>query len=94
MSVLEDYLRKFLDAEPWRKRAACRDMGPQLFFPRRGVPTVFAKEICATCPVKAECDAHADSFEEEYGVWGGRIRQPPGVGNNRKIKPEVEAVCA
>ncbi|MEV7174880.1 WhiB family transcriptional regulator [Streptomyces sp. NPDC093224] len=30
-----------------------------------------AKEVCALCPVRAECLRHALSVQEPYGVWGG-----------------------
>ena len=30
-----------------------------------------AKAVCATCPVIAQCAAHALSVREPYGVWGG-----------------------
>jgi WhiB family transcriptional regulator, redox-sensing transcriptional regulator len=30
-----------------------------------------AKELCAACPVRAECAAQALRSHEPYGVWGG-----------------------
>ena len=30
-----------------------------------------AKAVCQTCPVRAECAAHALAAREPYGVWGG-----------------------
>ena len=30
-----------------------------------------AKAVCRTCPVRAECAAHALAAREPYGVWGG-----------------------
>ena len=27
--------------------------------------------VCRTCPVRAECAAHALAAREPYGVWGG-----------------------
>jgi len=32
---------------------------------------VAAKEVCLSCPVRAECAAHALVAREPYGVWGG-----------------------
>jgi WhiB family redox-sensing transcriptional regulator len=30
-----------------------------------------AKALCQSCPVRAECAAHALAAREPYGVWGG-----------------------
>jgi WhiB family redox-sensing transcriptional regulator len=30
-----------------------------------------AKAVCATCPVIAQCRAHAIAVQEPYGIWGG-----------------------
>jgi WhiB family redox-sensing transcriptional regulator len=60
----------------WRAQAACSDVDPDLFFPV-GVtgPAVSqiaaAKEVCAGCPVAAECLEFAISTNQEYGIWGG-----------------------
>jgi WhiB family redox-sensing transcriptional regulator len=32
---------------------------------------VAAKAVCLSCPVRAECAAHALVAREPYGVWGG-----------------------
>jgi WhiB family redox-sensing transcriptional regulator len=45
---------------PWNERGPARDEREQR-----------AKAICATCPVIAECAAHALAVREAYGVWGG-----------------------
>jgi WhiB family redox-sensing transcriptional regulator len=62
----------------WQRYGACRghDSG-QFFHPdgERGASRVrresAAKSICRTCPVRAECAAHALAAREPYGVWGG-----------------------
>jgi WhiB family transcriptional regulator, redox-sensing transcriptional regulator len=36
--------------------------------------TEFAKRICRTCPVIAECGTWALNNREMYGVWGGMDR--------------------
>lgn len=64
----------------WGPRAACRWEDRGLFFadggtpsrqPAEGVQELWdqAKEICAMCPVIAEC--RRDTLGEEYGVYGG-----------------------
>jgi len=30
-----------------------------------------AKAVCAACPVRRPCLAHALASQERYGVWGG-----------------------
>jgi len=39
--------------------------------PRRRNREAAAKAICATCPVLAQCRAHAIAIREPYGIWGG-----------------------
>lgn len=62
----------------WRLRARCRNMDPNLFFPRDGEERGArarrerdAKAICAACPVLPSCRLHALTAREPFGVWGG-----------------------
>ena len=61
----------------WTDDAACRGEETALFFPvgRGGVPVEtdvqYAKTFCERCPVRGQCLAHALTFREDYGVWGG-----------------------
>lgn len=59
--------------EPWRERAACRDLPLAMFFPERGQPGREAKAVCARCPVRRECREYAEGDPEAmlHGVWGG-----------------------
>jgi WhiB family redox-sensing transcriptional regulator len=52
---------------------ACRGVGPELFFPKRGDNTaVFeARAVCAGCPIRVECLEYAVGAKEPFGVWGG-----------------------
>ena len=43
----------------WRKRAACRGIDPEVFFPVTDEDAEEAKAICATCPVREACLEHA-----------------------------------
>lgn len=61
-------LTELLGRPAWHAQAACRGMGPDLFFVRRGEPTEPAKAICATCPVIGPC---GEAGEMEVGIWGG-----------------------
>jgi WhiB family redox-sensing transcriptional regulator len=64
-------LLHILDAErpDWVKDAACRGMGPELFFPERGEDASTARAVCAGCPVAAECAEYGAT--ERFGIWGG-----------------------
>lgn len=73
----------------WQAKAACHPsrrpegMGPAewtaLFFPDRGTNATTirkALEVCARCPVRAECDAEAEATPQpREGIWGGRSRR-------------------
>ena len=65
-------------AADWMLQAACRDMPTAVFFPGDGYHGghiyTRAKKVCATCPVRLECDAYADQLpygQAAYGCWGG-----------------------
>ncbi len=62
----------------WQARGACRQVDTTMFFhpeSERGSQAAAriaaAKAICARCPVRPECAAHALASREPYGVWGG-----------------------
>ena len=60
----------------WLDDAACRGMDTRRFFPSvRGRHSVSVKrrvaQVCAGCPVKAECWQSAVANFEEHGIWGG-----------------------
>jgi WhiB family redox-sensing transcriptional regulator len=66
------------DLWDWQLRGACRQADPDVFFhpegergPSRRNRDAAAKQVCATCPVIAQCAAHALKVREPYGVWGG-----------------------
>lgn len=57
----------------WRDRAACRDL-TVLMFPRGHKDITYipgAREICRSCPVRAECLEYALEFPpaDMHGVW-------------------------
>lgn len=59
-----DLLDLIFDRPAWRGDALCR--GDLQWFDR---PTDEAKEICARCPVAADCEAVGAN--EPYGIWAG-----------------------
>ena len=56
----------------WMSEAACKGQ-TDLFFPTVGGDVQEAKEICRSCPVRADCLGHAMSASGWglHGVWGG-----------------------
>jgi len=66
------------DVWDWQRFGACRGRDSAQFFhpdgergSSRNRRENAAKSVCATCPVRAECAAHALAVREPYGVWGG-----------------------
>lgn len=62
--------------DDWRHDAACRDEDPELFFPVSEMgpgarQTAEAKAVCARCPVRARCLAHAVDNGLDFGIFGG-----------------------
>lgn len=55
----------------WQQAAACIGADPEWFFSPDPVETAAARSLCSSCPVKAECLAHAEGTPESAGVWGG-----------------------
>ena len=62
-----------MSAATWRKRAACRGLDAEIFFPGTDdeADAAEAKAICAICPVRQACLEHALASREREGVWGG-----------------------
>ncbi len=71
----------------WMTRAACKNVRDVRFFGRDvlpgrrggGLPDDYfdeAYKLCGRCPVVRECGEYADTERIEYGVWGGRFRDP------------------
>jgi len=60
-----------MSADDWRQQANCLGTSVNLFFPARGanLDAVWAKAICAACPVRDEC-LNAN-LHETVGIWGG-----------------------
>jgi WhiB family transcriptional regulator, redox-sensing transcriptional regulator len=55
----------------WRKRAACRGIDPDVFYPDSDEEAGEAKVVCGMCPVRETCLEHALAHREREGVWGG-----------------------
>ncbi|MFJ6636283.1 WhiB family transcriptional regulator [Streptomyces sp. NPDC091376] len=55
----------------WTRAAACLDADAEIFFAQGRRQRALALAICRSCPVRAECRAHAEASPEPYGIWGG-----------------------
>ena len=55
----------------WRKRAACRGIDPEVFYPVSDEDAEEAKAVCALCPVRQSCLEFGLANREREGVWGG-----------------------
>ena len=55
----------------WWFAGLCAQTDPEVFFPEKGGSVRAAKAVCAGCPVRAQCLAHALAHDERFGVWGG-----------------------
>lgn len=59
----------------WFHRAACRDLGPALFFAEKNATAnrdvAQAKLVCRACPVRLACLDYALDNNEISGVYGG-----------------------
>ena len=78
----------------WQRLGACRGMDSAVFFhpegergPARSGREAQAKQICASCPVLAQCRAHALAVHEPYGVWGGLSESERDVIVRRQDRP-------
>lgn len=63
---------------PWQEQGACREADETLFFHPDGESGGMkekrisaAKDVCATCPVLAQCRDYALAKGEAFGIWGG-----------------------
>ncbi|MHB8293287.1 MAG: WhiB family transcriptional regulator [Acidimicrobiales bacterium] len=64
------------DSDEWRHAAACRDIGPDVFFPvgttgQALVQIEAAKAVCRQCEARPACLEFALATNQESGVWGG-----------------------
>ncbi|MBI2709381.1 MAG: WhiB family transcriptional regulator [Actinobacteria bacterium] len=63
-------------SDSWRRKAACRDTDPDLFFPVGTTGPAIeqianAKAVCGICDAQAECLEYAIATNQDSGIWGG-----------------------
>lgn len=74
-------------AEDWRESAACAGYPTAWWYPDRSTPaswTSRARSICADCPVRAECRAWAEKWDE-VGIWAGKVRERAEAGGTERV---------
>jgi WhiB family redox-sensing transcriptional regulator len=59
------------DEGDWQDQGLCAEVDPDTWFPEKGGSVREAKQVCARCPVRAECLEYALAHDERFGVWGG-----------------------
>jgi WhiB family redox-sensing transcriptional regulator len=81
MPDVELLLDELVNRPAWHRSAACRGVGPDLFFPERGSgPLDAALAYCERCPVQAQCLAAGSKVGRTSGIWGGTsARQRQGL---------------
>jgi WhiB family redox-sensing transcriptional regulator len=57
----------------------CHVGDPDLWFADNPADLERAKELCADCPIRAQCLAAALERGEPWGVWGGQIVEQGAV---------------
>lgn len=90
-----DELLDLIDAHrpTWWDHAACRGEGTERFFHdgagrRSHVEIEATKTVCAGCPVAGDCRAHAEEFDEPFGMWAG---ETPDERRHRLVGRRVGA---
>ena len=57
-------------ATSWRAYGLCREVDPELFFPKPSQSSATARRVCLACEVRVECREYAVEHGER-GIWGG-----------------------
>ncbi|MEU7156025.1 WhiB family transcriptional regulator [Streptomyces chrestomyceticus] len=66
-----------MSACDWMDEALCAQTDPDLFHPDSTGSYDTARKLCATCPVRIQCEEHAArvegdvSRERRHGLWAG-----------------------
>jgi WhiB family redox-sensing transcriptional regulator len=55
----------------WRKKAACRGLDPEIFYPVSEEDAAPAKSVCSECAVRTPCLEYALTNREHDGIGGG-----------------------
>jgi WhiB family transcriptional regulator, redox-sensing transcriptional regulator len=71
--IFDQLLERVVVHRPeWQRRAACRGMGPDVFFLGQGGDPGPARAVCDRCPVAVEClDFSVAQGVDLQGIWAG-----------------------
>lgn len=78
----------------WMADALCAQANPGLFHQDLGANYATAQRICAACPVRPQCEAHAERFDavaglqDQHGMWAGRTRRQRAASRARTAREE------
>jgi len=86
-----DFLFGLLERPEWHKRAACRGMDPNVFYPANVHQSAAARKVCADCPVRGEC--REAGRREALGVWGG-VPDRHRRGEKTALDPRRSVGCS
>lgn len=68
---VDELVAQLISRPAWHRRAACRGMGTDAFFPNRGESSAAAVAVCEGCEVRSECLDAALERADTHGVWAG-----------------------
>lgn len=71
----------------WVTEALCAQVDNEIFFPDKGGSVREGKQVCAQCPVAAECLDYALANNERFGIWGGLSERERRKLNDRRVVP-------
>jgi hypothetical protein len=82
----------------WVKQAACAGQG-DVFFPETGGALTAAKKLCASCPVRQQCEDYGKSMLHAEtplyrGLWGGKTVPELSIEEQRSRPAFVQGSCA
>ena len=80
----------------WQQRAACRGVGPDIFYSTSETDCPPARPLCESCPVSQHCLDYAIGNAEVYGIWASKnVKERRKVSGRRQgeRKRSNVAVC-
>lgn len=80
----------------WMADARCAQTDPDLWHATSSANYTQAKQICAHCPVRPQCEAHTDRLDSDpdidgygkHGMWAARTKSQR---EKRRVNAEREA---
>lgn len=70
----------------WMTKALCAGADVNVWFPANVKDIEAAKEICAKCPVIADCLDTAINDRIGYGIWGGKTADERKIIRAKRVR--------